>query len=141
MGSKIAGLHQKMRSAENNPTLNGVLLCKKVLMYSRVSTKDQELENQLRQLRQYASSQRWVVVETICDIASGGKDAKEREGLGRVLRLAHQRKFDVLLFWSLDRLSREGSRKTIGYLGHRKFLGVDVDLEISKNDPRICTIS
>ena len=30
--------------------------------------------------------------------------------------MAHRKAFDVLLFWSLDRLSREGSRKTIAYL-------------------------
>jgi DNA invertase Pin-like site-specific DNA recombinase len=29
---------------------------------------------------------------------------------------ASQRKFDLLLFWALDRLSREGIAKTLGYL-------------------------
>ena len=30
--------------------------------------------------------------------------------------MAHQKKFDVLLFWALDRFSREGSRQTLAYL-------------------------
>lgn len=56
------------------------------------------------------------MVDTITDKVSGSKSAKERAGLDKVLTMAHQRKFDVLLFWSLDRLSREGTAKTLGYL-------------------------
>jgi DNA invertase Pin-like site-specific DNA recombinase len=33
-----------------------------------------------------------------------------------VMLAASQRKFDLLLFWALDRLSREGIVKTLGYL-------------------------
>jgi DNA invertase Pin-like site-specific DNA recombinase len=33
-----------------------------------------------------------------------------------LLKDASQRKFDLLLFWSLDRFSREGIRKTLNYL-------------------------
>jgi len=114
-----------MSTPKNTPTLNSSETPRKVLIYSRVSTKDQELENQLRQLREYAASQHWVVIETVCDVASGGKNATERHGLGRVLLMAHQRKFDVLLFWSLDRLSREGTRRTIEYLTTLEQHGVD----------------
>jgi putative DNA-invertase from lambdoid prophage Rac len=46
-------------------------------------------------------------------------------GIGEVLTLAHQKRFDVLLFWSLDRFSREGSRKTIAYLTQLESFGVD----------------
>ena len=115
----------KMSTEKNTPKFDSPSTVRKVLVYSRVSTKDQQLENQLRQLREYATTQEWVVVETICDVASGGKSASERQGLGRVLLLAHQRKFDVLLFWSLDRLSREGSRKTIAYLTTLEAHGID----------------
>lgn len=37
---------------------------------------------------------------------------------------AENRKVDVLLFWSLDRFSREGIRKTIHYLQQLESLGV-----------------
>ena len=37
---------------------------------------------------------------------------------------ASQKKFDLLLFWALDRLSREGIVKTIGYLEQLKGWGV-----------------
>ncbi len=96
----------------------------KTAIYSRVSTKDQELENQLRQLRQYASAQGWEVVEEITDVCSGGKGEKERKGLERLLKLCHQKRCETVLFWSLDRLSREGSRQTIGYLTRFEHFGV-----------------
>lgn len=86
------------------------------VIYSRVSTEEQSTDNQLRQLREYADRQGWNVVEEIQDIASGGKSAEERQGLKKVFIMARQRKFDILLFWSLDRFSREGSRKTLEYL-------------------------
>jgi DNA invertase Pin-like site-specific DNA recombinase len=37
---------------------------------------------------------------------------------------ASQKQFDLILFWSLDRLSREGIVKTIGYLEQLKGWGV-----------------
>jgi DNA invertase Pin-like site-specific DNA recombinase len=86
------------------------------VIYSRVSTEEQSTDNQLRQLREYADRQSWNIIEEIQDVASGGKSAEERQGLKKVFTMARQRKFDVLLFWSLDRFSREGSRKTLEYL-------------------------
>ena len=86
------------------------------VIYSRVSTEEQTTDNQLRQLREYADRQSWNIIEEIQDVASGGKSAEERQGLKKVFVMARQRKFDVLLFWSLDRFSREGSRKTLEYL-------------------------
>ena len=86
------------------------------VIYSRVSTEEQTTDNQLRQLREYADRQSWNIIEEIQDVASGGKSAEERQGLKKFFVMARQRKFDVLLFWSLDRFSREGSRKTLEYL-------------------------
>lgn len=97
---------------------------KRVVIYARVSTQDQELQNQITQLQAYASGQEWTVCEVITDIGSGAKGREERTGLDRVFQLAHQRKFDLVLFWALDRFSREGSRKTIGYLTQLESFGV-----------------
>lgn len=88
----------------------------KCIIYSRVSTTDQTTENQILQLKEYAEKQGWTVSEVKTDICSGSKSADERAGLREVFDLAQRRKFDVLLFWSLDRLSREGTRKTLEYL-------------------------
>ena len=88
------------------------------LIYTRVSTTthDQTTENQVAQLKEYAHRQNWEIVEIIEEYCSGGKSAEERTGLKKVFSMARQKKFDVILFWSLDRLSREGSRKTLEYL-------------------------
>lgn len=85
-------------------------------IYLRVSTADQHPENQLRELATYAERVGWEVVATETDKESGTKGTAERVGLARVMDLARRRGADVLLFWSLDRLSREGTRKTLEYL-------------------------
>lgn len=104
--------------------LNATGQSKRVIIYSRVSTADQDAQNQVEQLRNYAQAQGWLVVDALTDTCSGSKSATERDGLGKVMALAHQRRFDLLLFWSLDRFSREGSRKTIGYLTELEGHGV-----------------
>ena len=66
------------------------------------------------------------VVEIITDKGvSGSKSFKERAGLDKVLKMAHQKKFDVLLFWSLGRLSREGTAETLFYLQTLTDNGID----------------
>jgi DNA invertase Pin-like site-specific DNA recombinase len=45
-----------------------------------------------------------------------GSGRKTRPQFERMLIAASQRKFDLLLFWALDRLSREGIVRTLGYL-------------------------
>jgi DNA invertase Pin-like site-specific DNA recombinase len=66
----------------------------------------QNPENQLKQLREFAASQNWDVVEEYIDHESGSK-ADRQEFLG-MMTAASKREFDVLLFWSVDRFSREG---------------------------------
>lgn len=98
---------------------------KTCIIYARVSTSsDQDCQNQIIQLKDYAGKQGWKILDTITDVCSGGKDANERLGLDKIFKMAHQKKFDVLLFWALDRLSREGSRKTIEYLTRLDNYGV-----------------
>jgi len=97
---------------------------KTCIIYTRVSTSDQECQNQVAQLQDYAQKQGWKVMEVITDICSGGKGIDERPGLDKVFQLAHKKAFDILIFWSLDRLSREGSRKTIQYLTQLDDYGV-----------------
>lgn len=84
-------------------------------IYARVSTDRQDTDNQLIQLRDFVAKQRWTIVAEYVDTVSGsGK--KERSQFKRMMLEASQRRFDLLLFWKLDRLSREGTRKTLVYL-------------------------
>jgi DNA invertase Pin-like site-specific DNA recombinase len=94
----------------------------RVAIYSRVSTSDQDTSNQLVQLREHCIRQGHEVVHEYTDISSGGKS--DRKQLKQMLEHARQRKFDILLFWSLDRLSREGVLETLKYLEQLTDYGV-----------------
>jgi DNA invertase Pin-like site-specific DNA recombinase len=89
-------------------------------IYARISTRKQDELNQLLQLREFVARQGgWEIVAEYVDRVSGsGK--KERPQFRRMMLDASQKKFDVLVFWALDRLSREGIVKTIGYLEQLK---------------------
>jgi DNA invertase Pin-like site-specific DNA recombinase len=87
----------------------------RIAIYARVSTDKQENANQLDQLRAFAVRQGWVVAVEYVDIVSGsGK--KARPQFERMMLAASQKQFDLVLFWRLDRLSREGVRMTLTYL-------------------------
>jgi DNA invertase Pin-like site-specific DNA recombinase len=55
---------------------------------------------------------------------SGRKTEKDRPGFAAMLKAAHQRKFDIVVFWALDRLTREGTRATLNYLQRLESKGV-----------------
>jgi len=96
----------------------------RAVIYARVSTKDgrQDTSNQLRELREFARLQKWTIVHEYIDHASGKRG--DREHFQKMLASASRREFDVLLFWSLDRLSREGVRETLTYLQRLTDYGV-----------------
>jgi len=93
-------------------------------LYARVSTIDQTNENQLLQLRQFAASQGWTIVNEYSDQVTGSRSDKDRPGLRHMFEAASKRQFDVLLFWSLDRLSREGVLPTLQYLNRLSSYGI-----------------
>ena len=94
----------------------------KIALYLRVSTDRQETENQAIQLRDFAAKQGWEVVREYVDCESGGKS--ERAQFQQMFQDASRRKFDLLLFWALDRLSREGALKTLQHLDRLESYGV-----------------
>jgi len=73
-------------------------------IYARVSTLDQEPENQLAEVRRYVAAREWTSAEYIDRGVSGAKD--RRPALDEMLRDARRRRFDVLVCWRLDRLGR-----------------------------------
>ena len=91
-------------------------------LYARVSTSEQENENQLVQLRQFAALLGWQIETEYSDKASGGTN--NRTEFKRMFEDASQRRFDVLLFWSLDRLSREGVLETLQHLQRLTSYGI-----------------
>ena len=91
-------------------------------IYTRVSTDKQETENQAIQLRGFAAKQGWQIIREYCDYETGSKS--ERAEFQRMFEDASKRKFDLLLFWSLDRLSREGAYETLTHLNRLTSYGV-----------------
>ena len=96
----------------------------KVALYARVSTKDgrQDTENQLIALRDYCSKQGWTITGEYVDHETGG--TSKRQHFQRMFADARARKFDLVLFWSLDRLSREGVAATLNHLEKLTSYGV-----------------
>src|SRR4051812_29625812 len=77
----------------------------KAAIYARVSTLDQEPENQLIELRRYINARGWgTPTEYVDRGVSGSKD--RRPALDQLLRDAKRRRFDVVVCWRLDRLGR-----------------------------------
>ena len=85
--------------------------------------KRQDSENQLSQLRQFCESQGWAITHEYVDRASGKRS--DREQFLKMFEDASQRKFDLVLFWSLDRFSREGVRETLNHLERLTSYGVN----------------
>ena len=96
----------------------------RVAIYARVSTKDkgQDTENQLHQLRAFAE-QHGTLYRVYTDQESGGK--ADRAEFKHLLLEAYQKKFDLVVFWRLDRFSREGALATLRYLKELKDYGVN----------------
>ena len=96
----------------------------RIALYARVSTDDkgQDPENQLRQLRQWCAGHE--IVHEYIDQESGRKGIKDRKQFAALFEDAHKRTFDCVLFWSLDRFSREGMVPTILHLQRLASYGV-----------------
>jgi DNA invertase Pin-like site-specific DNA recombinase len=86
----------------------------RICLYGRVSTDRQETLNQLSQLREFAATQGWKIVREFVDVASG--KSGDRQQFKALFAAASRREFDLVLFWSLDRFSREGVFETLRHL-------------------------
>ena len=80
---------------------------KKVAIYARVSTEKQTCENQLIELRAVAERCGYTIVTEFVDEGiSGAKGRADRPALDGLIKAATQRKFELILVWSIDRLGR-----------------------------------
>ena len=93
----------------------------KAAMYARVSTFDQEPENQLQELRRYIDAREWTGQEYVDRGVSGAKD--RRPALDQMITDAKRRRFDVVVCWRLDRLGRN-LKHLINLLEDLQALGV-----------------
>ena len=80
---------------------------KRIALYARVSTDKQTCENQLQELRAIAERMNYTIVAEFIDNGiSGMKTRQDRPALDQLMKSATQRKFDMVMCWSIDRLGR-----------------------------------
>src|SRR5712672_3660427 len=101
---------------------------KRAVLYLRVSTLDQTTANQERELREVASRMGCEIVKVYKDHGiSGAKGRDKRPAFDALCRDATQRRFDLVMAWSVDRLGRS-LQDLIGFLSELHSLGIDLFL-------------
>src|SRR5216683_6575976 len=94
-------------------------------IWARVSTREQETENQLAKLREWAQQRGWPVeVEYV--LQESAFNGKHRAQLAQALQDARVGRYQVLLVWALDRLSREGIEAMLSTMRQFRERGVRV---------------
>jgi len=98
----------------------------RVAIYARVSTddKNQDPQNQLMQLRDWCRHAGHDLVAEYVDHESGRKGSDKRKQFAELFEDASRRRFDLVVFWSLDRFRREGMVPTIMHLQRLSACGV-----------------
>ena len=80
---------------------------RKAVIYSRVSTNDQTIDNQLKVLREIANKRGLEVVREISDEGiSGAKGRDERKGFDELIKGSIKNEWDIILVWDVSRLGR-----------------------------------
>ena len=80
---------------------------KRVAIYLRVSTTEQNTRNQRRELKAAAERHGWSVAGVYEDEGiSGARGRDGRPGLDGLLKAITRREFDMIAAWSVDRLGR-----------------------------------
>jgi DNA invertase Pin-like site-specific DNA recombinase len=103
-------------------------MSKQVALYLRVSTDEQTLANQRRELTAAAERHGWQVVAEFSDAGiSGSKGRDQRAGFDRLMQGIARREFDMVAAWSVDRLSRSLSH-LVAFLGEIHGKGIDLYL-------------
>jgi len=103
---------------------------RRAAVYVRVSTEDQNLDNQLAQIREFAGRRDFNIVSVYQEEESAWRGGRQRE-LAKLMKDAQGGKFTVVLVWALDRLSREGPLAILTRVHTLGRYGVDL---VSLND-------
>lgn len=94
----------------------------KVAIYARVSTLDQDVAMQLRDLRAYSESRGFTIHKEYIDQGVSGSKVSRPE-LDKLMDGARKRKFDVVLVWRFDRFARSSQHLALA-LDEFRSLGV-----------------
>jgi len=97
----------------------------KVAIYARVSTDEQTEQNQLAPLLSIAEQRKYEIVEIYQEQVSAWKNGHQKE-LARLFEDARKGKFQSVLVWALDRITREGPLRILEYYKKLSDYGVSV---------------
>jgi DNA invertase Pin-like site-specific DNA recombinase len=95
---------------------------KRVSIYARVSTREQNPETQILDLRSFANARSFTIVNEYVDYASGGRS--DRTNYQKLLDDVKKRRTDAVLVWKFDRFARS-TKELINALEEFNALGVD----------------
>jgi DNA invertase Pin-like site-specific DNA recombinase len=103
-------------------------MSKRIALYLRVSTTEQTVANQQRELEAVAVRHGWNVVAVFTDAGiSGSKGRDKRPGYDCLCRGIARREFDQVAAWSVDRLGRS-LQELVSFLGELHAKNVDLYL-------------
>jgi putative DNA-invertase from lambdoid prophage Rac len=94
-------------------------------IWARVSTTEQDTTNQLSAIRQWAQQRGYEIVKEYV-LEESAWNGKHRAQVTAALKDAHAGRYEVLLVWALDRLSREGIEPTLATIRQFRERGVRV---------------
>ena len=97
----------------------------KAAVYLRVSSNEQSTDNQYPALEAYAKNRSYEIVRVYEEEESAWKSGHQRE-LANLIADARQRRFQAVLVWALDRLSREGALAILSLVQKLSACGVKV---------------
>jgi DNA invertase Pin-like site-specific DNA recombinase len=101
---------------------------KRAAIYLRVSTGEQSVDNQRRELIEAAQRHGWHVVAEYSDTGiSGAKGREKRPGFDRLCKAIVRREIDLVAAWSVDRLGRS-LQHLVAFLGELHASGCDLYL-------------
>lgn len=92
-------------------------------LYLRVSTTEQDTANQRHELEGFAERKGYSIVEVYEDVATGNDPG--RNAFNRMIHDARLRRWDVLLFWSWDRMTRKGIDSLFAIMRKLEIAGVE----------------
>jgi len=101
-------------------------MTKKVVIYTRVSTLDQTIDNQLIELRDHCSKMGWEIVKEYADEGlSGTLSRDKRPALNSLIKDAYRKRFDSVVCWDISRIGRS-MKELILFLSDMKDRGIGI---------------
>ena len=103
----------------------------RAVIYGRVSTQDQNCENQILFLKQIIKQHNWNLIDTYLDVGISGKMGRDkRPEFDRLCKDMIRRRFNKVLVWDISRLGRS-LQHLVEFLN--EVLAVNCDLYIHQS--------